>query len=50
MVIDNMSSKKITLEKIIGDESQIKILYELLKSSTYIKKTTPTRSSREVYR
>lgn len=27
-----MNSKKITLEKIIGDESQIKILYDLLKN------------------
>jgi hypothetical protein len=27
-----MSSKKITLEKIIGDENQIKVLYQLLKN------------------
>ena len=27
-----MSSKKITLEKVIGDESQIKVLFQLLKN------------------
>ena len=30
-----MNSKKITLEKIIGDESQIKVLYQLLKNRKY---------------
>ena len=30
-----MSSNKITLEKVIGDESQIKVLYQLLKNRKY---------------